>query len=112
MKLTPLLEERNNKPFMLHVQQRLLDDWDVEAELAFEDDDRFELTYSYDPTDDGDGRVVNVSISCTADGDNVLIDVCSDSFQDDDQVDLNIEHVMTKISSLTNRAEATLSDCD
>lgn len=101
MKLTPLLEERNNKPFMLQVQQRLIDDWDIEANLEI-DETRLELGYSYEPGDDG--LYVNVSISCELDGDNVLIDVDSDSplvTSDDDQVDLNIEEVMTAISLLT-----------
>lgn len=102
-----LLEQNNRtRQFMLHLQQRLIEIWDVEAELTFEDDERLELMYSYDPSDDEDGRIT-VSISCNIDGDNVLIGVDSKTFIGDDQVDLDINLVIANVSSLTNRAEAT-----
>lgn len=110
MKLTPLLEQRNNKPFMLQVQQRLIDDWDIEAELTFEDE-RFELNYEYDPFNDE--RFIHVSLLCRADDNMVRIIVNSDTFSDGaiaDAAGLNIKQVMTTITSLTSRAEATLSD--
>lgn len=112
MKLTSLLEERNNKPFMLQVQQRLIDDLDIEAELTFEDN-RFKLNFEYDPSNDGDGRLIYVCVYCDVDDDMVRIVVNADAFNDGalgDAAVFNIELVMMKLLSLTNRAEATLSN--
>lgn len=104
MKLKPiLLEQHNNKPFMLQLQQRLIDDYDGIEPTLDVDENWIHLHYTEPNTDDDN---VDVRISCELNGSYVTVVVVFNCNDFADEAKLNIDDIINTIGKLTARAIA------
>jgi hypothetical protein len=107
MKLTHLLEERNVKPFMLHIQQRLIDDLDVDPELS-STNDFFMLSYEYGLP--ATASHVNVVITYSPNYPKVNIIFSFNGGSYSEHVDPDIEQVMDQVNQLAQQARDDIVD--